>query len=122
VGKRVSRPAEPGPLIILFHLSLVAAGGLSLVALVAGENFGIPDSRSWAALLAYGVVSQVIGWLLISQAMPRVATSWIGLILLLQPTLTFIWDIVLFHRPTSSLELAGAVLALAAIYLGNVRR
>jgi drug/metabolite transporter (DMT)-like permease len=107
---------------ILFVLSVVSAGGLGLVALASGESFTIPNARSWAALVGYGVISQVIGWLLISDAIPRVKTSRIGLILLLQPTLTFIWDMALFGRPTTPIELAGAAIAMGAIYLGSLKR
>jgi drug/metabolite transporter (DMT)-like permease len=107
---------------ILLVLSVVSFGGLGLVALASGESFYIPNVRSWAALLGYGVISQVIGWLLISDAMPRVRTSRIGLILLLQPTLTFIWDMVLFGRPTAPIELGGAAIALGGIYLGSLKR
>jgi drug/metabolite transporter (DMT)-like permease len=42
------------------------------------------------------------------------------LILLLQPSLAFVWDVVLFDRPTQATEVLGAVLALVAIYLGAV--
>jgi len=121
---RKTRTVTPGlsTLGILFVLSVVSAGGMGLAALVGGESFDIPDVRSWAALLGYGVISQVIGWLLILEAIPRVKTSQIGLILLLQPTLTFIWDMVLFGRPTTAIELTGAVIALGAIYLGSLKR
>ena len=42
-------------------------------------------------------------------------------VLLLQPALAFIWDVVLFDRPTAVLEVVGAMLALVAIYLGSAR-
>jgi drug/metabolite transporter (DMT)-like permease len=45
-----------------------------------------------------------------------------GLLLLLQPTGAFIWDILIFTRPTSGIEYFGAGLALTAIYLGNTTK
>ncbi|MDH3433815.1 MAG: EamA/RhaT family transporter, partial [Gammaproteobacteria bacterium] len=42
-----------------------------------------------------------------------------GLALLLQPTLSFVWDVLFFARPMSLTELAGAAIALFAIYLGS---
>jgi drug/metabolite transporter (DMT)-like permease len=44
-----------------------------------------------------------------------------ALILLLQPALTFAWDILFFHRSTSRTEMLGALIAITAIYLGAVR-
>jgi drug/metabolite transporter (DMT)-like permease len=98
--------------------ALVMGGGVR----IEGESFAIPDRQSWIALLAYGGVSQVAGWLIITRAIPHVPASRIGLILLLQPTLTFIWDMVFFKRPTTHVEIIGAAMALCAIYLGSVRR
>jgi len=48
-----------------------------------------------------------------------VPASRVGLILLLQPTLAFIWDVLIFARPFGTQEIAGAALAIAAIGLGS---
>jgi drug/metabolite transporter (DMT)-like permease len=40
------------------------------------------------------------------------------LILLLQPALAFVWDVLFFQRPTTLVNWLGVMLALAAIYLG----
>ncbi|MBN2124677.1 MAG: DMT family transporter [Deltaproteobacteria bacterium] len=103
-------------------VSLLAALIMGLEALVQGESFAIPDLQSWSALLAYGVVSQVLGWVLISAGLLKVAASQVGLVLLLQPTLAFLWDILFFSRPTVFVEILGAALALLAIYLGTTAR
>ncbi len=87
-----------------------------------GESFRIPDSQSWASMLAYGIVCQAIGWIIISRALVMVEASRAGLILLLQPTLAFVWDILFFSRATDITHIAGAVLALVAIYLGGSRK
>ena len=42
-----------------------------------------------------------------------------GLALLLQPTLSFVWDVLFFARPMSATELLGAGIALLAIYVGS---
>jgi len=106
----------------LFVLSAVTALVMGLGVPLEGESFRIPDGVSWASLLAYGGVSQVAGWLLITRAIPHVAASRIGLILLLQPTLTFVWDMLFFNRSTTHMEIGGAAIALCAIYLGSVRQ
>jgi drug/metabolite transporter (DMT)-like permease len=62
----------------------------------------------------------VVGWLLISRGIPHVEAGRAGLVLLLQPSLAFVWDILFFGRPTDALDVAGAVLAVGAVYLGTV--
>jgi drug/metabolite transporter (DMT)-like permease len=99
-------------------IALITSAVLALEALAIGEAFAIPDLQSWASLVGYGLFSQVLGWLLISNGLPRIEASRAGLILLLQPTFSFVWDILFFSRPTTWLEVVGALLALFAIYMG----
>jgi drug/metabolite transporter (DMT)-like permease len=99
-------------------LSLVSAVVLGGLVHLEGETFAIPNVRTFGMLVAYAVLIQVVAWVVISGALPRVPASRAGLLLLLQPTLAFVWDILLFDRPTSAVELIGAALALGAIYLG----
>ena len=65
-------------------------------------------------------LSQVVGWLLITNALPGIRASLSGLILLLQPALAFVWDVLLFQRPTTAVNWLGVGLTMAAIYLGAV--
>lgn len=102
-------------------VTVVTATLLSAVALVKGESLRIPDPRTFVILAAYGVLCQAMGWIIISRTLHLVDASRAALILLLQPALTFGWDVVLFRRPTAALEVGGAALAIAAIYLGSVR-
>jgi drug/metabolite transporter (DMT)-like permease len=106
----------------LTWITFGTAVGLGTIGLAEGDSLAIPDTQTWIVLIAYGVVCQALGWVIISRALRKVDASRTGLILLTQPTLTFIWDILFFRRPTSAVEAAGAVLALGAIYLGNTGR
>jgi len=45
----------------------------------------------------------------------------VAMLLLLQPVLSYLWDIVIFDRVVFWPELAGATLALVAIYIGGMR-
>jgi drug/metabolite transporter (DMT)-like permease len=103
-------------------VSLVTAAIMAVEGHLQGESFHIPDLQSWSSLLSYGVICQALGWITISRALVKVEASRAGLILLLQPTLAFVWDVVFFARPTDVIDVAGAVLALVAIYLGGSRR
>jgi len=105
---------------VLMIVSLVTAIFLAAEVCRTGARFQIPDMQSLAALLALGGLSQVVGWLLIANALPGIRASLSGLILLLQPALAFVWDVLLFQRPTTAMNWLGVGLALAAIYLGTV--
>ena len=107
---------SPFPTIGL--IALITAFILALEAVAINESFVIPDAKSWFALLGYGLFSQVLGWVFISKGLPKIEASRAGLILLLQPTFSFVWDILFFNRPTTWLEVVGALMALFAIYMG----
>lgn len=100
-------------------LSLACAVFLLAASLLQGQELTVTNGMSWLWLAGYGLVGQVLGWVLISRGLPLTSASHAGLILLLQPTLAFVWDLTLFGRPTDSLEYLGAVMALAAIYMGS---
>jgi drug/metabolite transporter (DMT)-like permease len=50
--------------------------------------------------------------------MPKIRTSLTGFILLLQPALSFIWDVLFFSRPTNLINWLGVIITLVAIYMG----
>ena len=103
-------------------VSFATAIFLGLQAVYSGDSFAIPDPQSWTALLLLGLTSQAIGWILISNALPRVRASFAGLILLLQPSLAFVWDVLFFQRPTSVVNWIGVIIAITAIYLGMAKK
>jgi drug/metabolite transporter (DMT)-like permease len=111
-----------GAIANLAFVTTITAVLLVIASLAGHEDLRIPDATTWVSLVVYGVFCQALGWIVISWALPVVDASRAGLLLLLQPTLTFIWDILFFGRHTTTLEALGAALALAAIYLGSSRR
>lgn len=104
---------------------VVAVSGtivLGVVGMATGASFSIPDRGSLLALLGVGVLSTTVGWSLISSAVRYVPATVAGLVLLLQPALAFVWDVMIFDRPTGGSEIFGIMLILVAIYLGSWRR
>lgn len=83
-----------------------------------GISFGVGGMKSFLCLLCLGLLSQAIGWSIIAAAMPKIPASLVGLILLLQPSLSFVWDILFFNRPTDIFGFFGFILTISAIYLG----
>ncbi len=114
--------ANVDPAVTVAVLSVVAAALLGAMGWLEDGSFRIPDRQTWAALLGLGLVPQVVGWLLITSALTRIEASRAGLLLLLQPALAFVWDMVFFARATRGAEIAGAIITLGAIYLGMTGR
>ena len=106
---------------VLMMVSPAASAFLALEILRNGDTFYIPDLQSLFALVALGLFSQTIGWMLITNALPVILASLSGFILLLQPALAFVWDVLIFQRPTSLTNWTGVVIVLFAIYLGSVK-
>lgn len=113
------RGAATSPVGDLAIASLFCALLLALSAAAEGVSLVIPTMRDAGLVTAYALVAQVLGWILISSSLREVPASLVGLLLLLQPTLAFVWDVLIFSRPFGSLEAVGASLALIAIYLGG---
>jgi len=106
---------------VLTIVSLIASAFLALEIFRTGDTFKIPDIQSFFALVALGLFSQVIGWMLITNALPKIQASLFGFILLLQPALAFVWDVLFFQRPTSLINWIGVFIVLIAIYCGSVK-
>lgn len=109
------------PLAMAGAVALITGLMLGGLALGRGDSFAIPDTRSLLALATLALVCHAGGWYLITRGIQQVRTALVGLILLLQPTLSYVWDILFFDKPTTPVELAGVGLALAAIYLGSLK-
>ena len=106
---------------VLMAVSFVTAVFLAAEIIHSGGTFGIPDLQSLVALAALGLFSQSLGWVVIANALPHIRASLSGLILLLQPALAFVWDVLLFRRPTSTVNWLGVLVVLVAVYLGTVK-
>ncbi len=114
-----SEKNAPSAMANLAVISLVSALILGAAAWLRADRFTIPDTQSLLSLAGYGLFSQVIGWVLITRGLTRLRSSLVGLLILLQPALSFTWDILFFHRETDLYGACGAMLALTAIYLGT---
>ena len=106
---------------VLMVVSMASAAFLAMEIWRAVDTFKVPDLQSLLVLVALGLFSQSIGWILIANALPKIRASLSGLILLLQPALAFIWDVLFFHRPTTWINWTGVFIVLIAIYLGTAK-
>ncbi|MBU0969877.1 MAG: DMT family transporter [Proteobacteria bacterium] len=113
-----------GGAVFYYQVVLTAACSFFLGAAVIffGHSFSIPTEISLFSLLGLGFLSQAFAWGMISNSLPGVPASRAGLILLLQPALSFVWDVLFFNRQTGIEGWAGVIMVLTAIYLGMAGR
>jgi drug/metabolite transporter (DMT)-like permease len=111
--------SDPLPVSEVAVVSLGSALILGIAAFAEGESLMIPSIVDAVWLFNYGLFSQGLGLLLIASSLRVVTTTQAGIALLLQPTLSFTWDVLFFDRAMTTIELVGAVLTLFAIYLGS---
>lgn len=109
------------PAQLICVTSWICAGVLGTSMLANGERFAIPDLGSFGALLGLAFFGQVLGWILLVRAMPRLPASLVGLLLLLQPGLSFVFDVIVFARPTRGMDWLGVGLSLLGIFIGSWR-
>lgn len=106
-------------LVLASAAALVTGLILGGLALAEGESFVIPTLKSLAAISALAFICHAVGWFLITRGIQTVRGALVGLLLLLQPTLSFLWDILFFGKPVNPVELSGVGLALIGIYIGS---
>ncbi|HJR90995.1 MAG TPA: DMT family transporter [Acidimicrobiia bacterium] len=96
-----------------------ASVGAAVTTLVAAPVFGTLDLvPSWPAhgwLLALALLCQVVGWLAIGYALPRLPAAETSTFILLQPVLTMVWGGLLLAERPSFLQLVGAAMVLGGV-------
>ncbi len=110
------------PVERLFQVSLCCAAVLWLFGVLEGNAVSLPSQQSLMVLAACGLFCQVLGWLLIGRGIPSLPASMIGLLLLLQPSLSLLWDKWFFGLQASLSQWLGAGLVLVGIYIGVIAR
>jgi drug/metabolite transporter (DMT)-like permease len=99
-------------------VSLMVAAMLGAAALFEGQSLAIPTVADAGWLLAYGLFSHGLGLILIASSLPQVSTTDAGIALLLQPVLSYLWEMLFFDRPFTVVQFAGTGVTLFAIWLG----
>lgn len=111
------RPAGP-----LFWATLSSA----LVTLPVGAGLGELElaptwpGHGWLVVLA--LTSQVVGWLLIAAALPRLPAALTSVTLTLQPALSVVFAMILLDEEPSAVQLAGVAVIVAGVVLATTGR
>jgi drug/metabolite transporter (DMT)-like permease len=120
-GRDLRRPA--GPVAIATASTMVIG---AVVGAVTGDLSLAPSWPEHGWLVAYGVTSQSIGYLLISLSLPRLPAVLTSMILLSQPVATVALSIALLGEAPSAAQLLGVAfviggIAFATLPLGRIR-
>jgi len=103
-------------------MSILCALLLYIHILFIGQNITLNTVQSWVSLLILGIFCQVVGWVLITQSMPNLPASIVGVVLLLQPALSMLWDILFFDRPMGMVDFIGLSMVLIGVYLATIKK
>ncbi len=98
-------------------IAFAAAIALFSISIVMGLPLTGYGLRSYAALLAVGLLSQAGGWLLISYALGYLPASAAVIVLLAQPVVTGLLAVPLLGEALTLRQGIGGALALTGIYL-----
>jgi len=99
----------------LMEATLGATVSLLLLGLIQG---GLDLEFSWPAhgwLLALAIGSQVVAWLMITYALPRLPAVETATIILIQPALTMVWGAIIFDERPSGLQIVGATVIMIGV-------
>jgi drug/metabolite transporter (DMT)-like permease len=98
---------------------LSSTATLFVICLLRHEKLTGFSYESWAALLALGLITHVVGWLSINYALGHIRASIASVTLLGQPIITALAAIPILGEPLGISQIAGGVLILTGIYLVN---
>jgi drug/metabolite transporter (DMT)-like permease len=97
------------------------AGAVVLGLILGGLQLDI-HWRSFGWLLILALLSQTVGWLLITSALPRLPAAISSLLLLLQPAAAMVLaDIVLSERPTLIQVLGAVMVCVGVLFVARTR-
>ena len=102
--------ATIGAAIGLFLIGIAPLDGLDIEPI--NFTLGWPG-HGWLFLLA--ISCQVIGWIAITFALPRLPAAHTSFAVLLQPVLTIVWGVILLSEKPSLQQIVGMTLIFSAI-------
>jgi len=104
-----------------FDSTLGCAIGLVILSFLPLQSIYVdpidfePNLPTHGWLLMLAILSQVIGWLAIAHSLPRLPAAYTSFAILLQPTLTIVWGILLLSESPSLQQGIGMFLILGSI-------
>ena len=105
-------------------LCLAAFGSalcLGLLGWAEGEAFAPPSMQVWGILLALAAVGHCLSWILISRSMVVLPVALAGLLLLAQPIVAYLLDVLVLDLMPTPRQWAGLAVSLAGIFVAGMK-
>lgn len=116
---------ETEPTSIFALMQLISIGGalaMLVPMFIFDRNNMLPSTWSELGLIfVYGAVMQCFAWGLIAYSIPKLSLALTGLLLLTEPIAAMVIDYSWLNKPINTLQWAGALLTMLAIYLGSLK-
>ena len=109
--------AKSDPIFNLLFVSLISAALLFLFSIIEQAPLEIKTSSEIVWMIFYGLFSHVLGWFFILNGLQKISAVTAGLILLTQPILSYLWDIIIFKKVITPIEYFGIVSVLLAMII-----
>ena len=106
---------------VLCYAAFGSALCLGLIGWAEGEAFAPPSLRSWGVLLALAAFGHCLSWVLISRAMGMLPVALAGLLLLAQPIVAYLLDVVFLDVTITPRQWAGLAVSLAGIFVAGMK-
>ncbi len=120
---RKTHDTEPTPIFIL--MQLVSIGGMLAMLvpmLVFDQGEILPTTWSQVGwIVVYGAIMQCLAWGLIAYSIPKLSLTMVGLLLLTEPIAALIIDYTWLDKSINTVQWAGALLTMVAIFLGSLK-
>lgn len=94
---------------------------MGIISLFSGVEMWGFETKSWLALIALGLIPQVVGWLTINQALGHIAPDIASVSLLSQTVFTALFSVPVLGEMLTYNEIIGSVVVLAGIVLVNLK-
>ena len=117
--KRIDHNEENNsdPVFNLLFISLISAALLFLFSFFEQASLEIASTRDLIWMICYGLFSHVLGWFFILNGLQKISAVTAGIILLTQPLLSYVWDILIFQKVILPIEYIGIVSVLLAMII-----
>lgn len=117
--KRIDHNAavNSDPIFNLLFVSLISAGLLFLFSIIEQVPLEIKSSSELIWMICYGLFSHVLGWFFILNGLQKISAVTVGIILLTQPILSYVWDVIIFKKIILPIEYFGIVSVLLAMII-----
>lgn len=94
---------------------------LGLIGGVEGEAFAPPSLQAWGLLLALAAVGHCLSWILISRSMVALPVALAGLLLLAQPIVAYLLDMLVLDLIPTPRQWSGLAVSLAGIFVAGMK-